>query len=385
MASLQARHSRACGASYRGKFRPADLNEGCTCKPTFYIAVAKDGKVVKQPVGRNRRHADSQLKIVAGKVAEDTYEPVRNIPFDRWADEWLRGLEVSENTKDDYTTTIALYAKPTFGRKVVRRLGADDVRRFNELTREKCPSDTTRAKHLGNLKVCLNDAIRSGYANSNPADKVKPPRARDREAGYFEDGELAALFPELRDGLYRTLFQVALSTGMRQGEIVALQWGDIDFAANLIHVRRSYTNGRLSTPKSGSVRHVAMTPELITALGNWKNEVGDPTNEQLVFPGSSASGYLSTSTLTKRVLYPAMERAGIDRIGPTGEARTFHSLRHSFARVALENGKDLYWVSAQLGHSSYRITEKVYAHFSMSANRAQAAGLEGAFAGAFAA
>jgi integrase len=73
-----------------------------------------------------------------------------------------------------------------------------------------------------------------------------------------------------------------------------------------------------------------------------------------------------------------MSRAGIDRPGPTGEDRTFHSLRHSFARIALEHGAEISWVSRHLGHSSIAITER-YAHWARAARKRQAERLYGAF------
>jgi integrase len=74
-----------------------------------------------------------------------------------------------------------------------------------------------------------------------------------------------------------------------------------------------------------------------------------------------------------------MKRAGIDRVGPTGEKRTWHSFRHTYARVALEHGAPIFWLSRQLGHSSVQVTQDVYGHWSRSARKAEAAKLQGAF------
>lgn len=62
-------------------------------------------------------------------------------------------------------------------------------------------------------------------------------------------------------------------------------------------------------------------------------------------------------------LYPAMERAGVPRLGPTGEKRTFHSFRHTFAKRALEEGRQITWLSRHLGHSSLKVTDEVYGHW----------------------
>jgi integrase len=64
-----------------------------------------------------------------------------------------------------------------------------------------------------------------------------------------------------------------------------------------------------------------------------------------------------------------MARAGVPRVGPTGEPRTFHSFRHTFARVALEHGAELTWLSRHLGHSSTAVTDRVYGHWSRAARK----------------
>jgi integrase len=81
----------------------------------------------------------------------------------------------------------------------------------------------------------------------------------------------------------------------------------------------------------------------------------------------------------KTILYPAMKTAGIPRIGPTGTMRTFHSFRHTFAKVALENGRPLAWVSRHLGHSGIAITDRVYGHFERAAQKREIEALAGAF------
>jgi integrase len=98
-----------------------------------------------------------------------------------------------------------------------------------------------------------------------------------------------------------------------------------------------------------------------------------------VLPGETRSGYLNTRVILRRELYPAMERGGIPRIGPTGEKRTFHSLRHTFARVAIENNRPVFWLSKYLGHSSLDVTSNVYGHFEPATRRREADAMAGVF------
>jgi len=98
------------------------------------------------------------------------------------------------------------------------------------------------------------------------------PRAAKKESAYFANDELPHLFDKFADGVYRTLFLVALKTGMRQGELLALTWGDIDLSATVIRVRRTYTDGHLGTPKNHERRDVDLTSDLVDLLGSWWGE-----------------------------------------------------------------------------------------------------------------
>ena len=157
-------------------------------------------------------------------------------------------------------------------------------------------------------------------------------------------------------------------------------WGDIDLHNAVIRARRSYTDGVISTPKNHERRDVDLTADLVELLGSWWGECGRPiANQVIVFPGESASGHLSGSNLLRRCLYPAMARAGVARLGPTGEPRVFHSLRHTYAKRALENGVQITWLSRHLGHSSLKVTTDIYGHWERAERKAQAARLEGVF------
>ena len=96
----------------------------------------------------------------------------------------------------------------------------------------------------------------------------------------------------------------------------------------------------------------------------------------LVFPGEDS--YLSPTVVLNR-LKAAMKRAGLPRVGPTGEARTFHSLRHTFAKLALENGRSIAWLSRHLGHKTTSITTDTYGHWEVKAAKAEAEAMAGVF------
>ena len=386
MASLQARHSRSCAL---GKpWTPLErATEGCTCLggPTYYVVVREGMMLHRERAGKNRREAERALTKIQAALDEGEFRAHRNVKFIAWTEEWLDGLERPKRiTVSGYAETME-YAKEVFGEKPVRRIDPADIKRFLAHLRATGMSDSTRAKHLRVLGACLESAVRSGCAGLNPVrfiPRQERPQAKDktRESAYFTDEELPRLYREIPEGVFLVLFKTALMTGMRQGELLALTWRDVDLISGVISVRRSYTARAIDTPKSfTSKRNVHLPSELVDLLGRWWGECGQPGEDKLVFPGAGRGGYLSAETLTKRVLYPAMERAGIPRAGPTGEKRTFHSLRHTFARIALENSRDVPWLSRHLGHSSITVTIGIYGHFDRHGHRRQVEALEGVF------
>jgi integrase len=355
---------------------------GCTCRPTFYVVVHHDGKLVRERVGRNRREAERMRDKRSVEVDESAYAPPKKVRFSEWADQWRESLERKSSTKDSYRSTVD-YAKRVFGDRLVTRIQPGDVSRFNQVLRAAGLSDSTRAKHLRVLGACFASAVEHGVASQNPVRRLprsERPRPARKESAYFEQDELPRMFSEIPSGLYHTLFALALKTGMRQGELLALTWDDVDLQASIIHVRRSFTGGRTTTPKNHERRTVDLTGDVVGMLGEWWGECGSPVAPNtLLFPGEGTSGHIAPTTLTRLSLYAAMRRAGIPREGPTGERRTFHSLRHTFAKRALESGRQITWLSRHLGHSTLNVTTDTYGHWERAERQREARQMEGVF------
>src|SRR5207249_6098414 len=127
------------------------------------------------------------------------------------------------------------------------------------------------------------------YADSNPVRELPPsqrPRPDRKEAAYFENDELPLLFPHLQDEPYRSLCLVALKTGMRQGELFALRWCDVDLEQAVARVRRTYTGGLVSTPKNRERRDVDLISDVVELLSSWRQTRSMSLDDSLVFPGA---------------------------------------------------------------------------------------------------
>ena len=163
MASLQARHTRACAT--RKPWTPfAVATIGCTCQggPTYYVVVREGVKLHRERVGKNRKTAERALTKIQAQTDDGAYVPQLNIRFKAWGDQWRRSLrKPKENTRRGYASTI-VYAKKAFGEKDVRRIGTADICRFLELLRAEKVGESTQAKHLRVLGACFNSAIAHG-------------------------------------------------------------------------------------------------------------------------------------------------------------------------------------------------------------------------------
>jgi integrase len=152
----------------------------------------------------------------------------------------------------------------------------------------------------------------------------------------------------------RVPIALAAYCGLRQAEVLGLQWGDIDWARGTAEIRRTQRRGVFSKPKSKASRRTIELPRpLIDELKRWR-QVCAKNEHDVVCP--SVTGLLmQASALLQRGFYPALERAGIRRV-------RYHDLRHSWASNLLEAGANIADVSRDLGHANVYITLKIYAH-----------------------
>jgi integrase len=155
------------------------------------------------------------------------------------------------------------------------------------------------------------------------------------------------------------LFLLLARTGMRIGEALALEWGDIDFAGRFITVRRSVTRGRISTPKNGKTRRVDMSLQLtdtlkahMTASKIKGMALGLGALPSYVFT-NELGGVIDAHNWRNRVFTKALAKAKLRAI-------RIHDLRHTYATLRISKGDSITDVSSQLGHYSVKLTLDVY-------------------------
>lgn len=163
-----------------------------------------------------------------------------------------------------------------------------------------------------------------------------------------------------------SLLLCAVRTGMRQGELIALQWSDIDFRGQFIEIRRTWRRGRLSDTKNHKIRRVELSPQLLDHL----RELYDTQQLEASMSGNRAPEWVFVTPSRTRYddsnlrlsFNHVLMRAGIRRV-------RFHDLRHTYASLMAEAGAPPKYVQEQLGHSSIQVTMDVYSHLFPSGNR----------------
>jgi len=277
--------------------------------------------------------------------------------FEDAAREWLRYIEHDRkrrvSTVIDYKRLVNGELVPEFGPLAVEALTPERIDRYRaRLVAEGRLTARSVNKRLVVLHGILARAQRVYGLRDNAADMVdRQPERRSGDFLVLTPAEVEALARNATNEQDATLFRVAAFTGLRLGELRALRWGDLDFGNALIHVRRSYTYGTLTTPKSGKVRSVPLIDQAARALNALSRRERFAAADDLVFPNSTG-GHLDDSRLRRRFVV-ALRAAGL-------QPMRLHDLRHTFGTLAVQ-AFPLSDVKGFMGHADIATT-MIYVH-----------------------
>jgi integrase len=218
-------------------------------------------------------------------------------------------------------------------------------------------SNGSRAKIRNIMHAIFNHAIRWEWYSQNPITRVRQSAKRSRIPIVLSIVQIQALLENLREPV-RTMVLVDISTGLRIGELLALQWRDLDFENLEISVTRSISVQHIGDCKTEASRKpVPMDAEIAESLWRWRHNSGYPMPEDWVFASPAKNGKQPywPGTLYRAHLAPAAKAAGIP--GKIG----WHTFRHTFATLLKANGEDVKTVQELLRHATSAVTMNVYA------------------------
>jgi integrase len=349
----------------------------------YAIVYYVGGKQKWETIGPSRREAERALTARKREVDTGTWREPSSETLASYAERWLAHRDparvggggrtrLSPSTFEGYRLNLRRHVIPRLGERTLSSLRTDDVDRLiAELEADGKAPGTVR-NVIVPLRKMLADAVRQGLLIANPAARADLPPAQDFAGKEIptEHAEairraLVALAPPdpLRrepDLFFVCLFDVALGTGLRLGELRALRWRDVDRERRLIRVERAYSRQELRRPKTESgVRSVPLFQSVDAAfreLAARAVERGRYAPDELVF-GSMRGTPLQPSNFRQRVWDPAVRRAGVE-----GEDYRFHDLRHTCVSRLVGAGADVKLVQAVAGHANPLITLKRYSH-----------------------
>lgn len=328
---------------------------------------------------RKLSEANKAMRDKRYEVEHGIFSKEQNIILDAWFYEWLelyKAADCKASTLNLYKNVYDRYIKKEFGKKQVKSLRADIIQRFiNKAAGEYSKSVASTINFL--LYDSLRQATRNGIIAKNPMENTTPPK-------YKESGKKKALTAETerifldaaKESNYYPLYRLASLTGMRIGEVLGLQWQDIDFDKGEIHITHTmcYTPEQgqyLDTPKSAASRRIIPMEkhsEVFEILKDWRRKqryqrlqagkYWKPLDgmENIVFTSNHGTPHYDMNVRTDQRKIVALLKAN----GVEIDTCTFHTLRHCFATRCIENGMDPKVLQALLGHSTFAMTMDLY-------------------------
>jgi integrase len=323
-------------------------------------------------VGESRKELAKRLaKAIAdrdkGVVFDDQGLTVR-VYLDRWLTDAVRGT-VRESTFYRDKCLVDGHLKPSLGRMKLKNLNAMHLQRLYRDKQDSGLSGSTVLKVHQILYKALKQAVKWDLIPRNPADNVKAPAPSSKRMRPLSAPEARRLLEAARGDRLEALYVLAVHTGLRQGELLALAWDAVDLEAGVVSVRKTLTrNGgkvALGDPKTKrSLRTVRLTADAVEALkhhaarqGDEIRAAGDLYDDQgLVFAGEGGN-LINPSNLRQRSFSPLLARASL-----ADKGITFHGLRHTCASLLFQRNLHPKLVQDLLGHASVSITLDTYSH-----------------------
>ena len=311
--------------------------------------------------GLTRRAAEARMRELMGEVK--AAGPVTDVlTIGEVGRRYLAHLERAGrklSTRTAVESVLRVHLEPFFGERAIGTVKHEDVADLMALMEGKHVGPKSIRNYVGTLSALYRFAMhpRRRWATVNPCEGVELPAAPDHvEVRYLELGQIDALVQHAEPGPYqpldRVLYRMAAMTGIREGELIALRWQDVDWAASAIRVRSNYVLKKFGTPKSKrSSRAVPMADEVAGELDRFHKAQGEPADHLLVFGDPLGGTPLDKAALLRR-MRKALKAAGLDT------TRRFHDLRHTFGTQMAAAGVPMRTLQEWMGHKDIKTTER---------------------------
>ncbi|MBR3237226.1 MAG: site-specific integrase [Oscillospiraceae bacterium] len=347
------------------------------------------GKPVRKSIyGKTQKEIRQKMQKALVEVDEGIYTEQSKITLKQWMETWLAEFTgaVKDSTRTSYRQHMNNHIIPALGAVKLSELTPAACQKFiNDLSRVKGLSAKTVKNVHGVLHHALKQAVRLGYMRMNPTEACTLPRIEKAKIEPLDTPEIKRLLDVLGDDVYSDLLRVDIFTGMREGEILGLQWSCVDFDRGTITIEKQLSRPRVkgeeyrfTSLKNDKPRTVQPAPFVMQILKRQRRrqaeqriQVGGAWDDcgfpDLVF--TSETGKYLNYTIVLRHLKKALEVAGLPE-------KRFHDLRHTYAVSSLQAGDDVKTVQENLGHHTAAFTLDQYGHVTESMRQASAQRME---------
>lgn len=332
---------------------------------------------VSLPSGKRKTVYGKSRQEVASKLADALQDLKKGIlpandrqTVEQYLTSWLGMVkhQVDASSSLAYRFHMQRVIK-AFGKVPLSKLTPDLLERFYAKKLDEGLAPTTVNTMHGVLHHALEDAVRLDIIPRNVTKRVKPPRFEPKPKNALTEEQAQVLLQAAKGERLEALYFFALSTGMREGELFALEWRDVDFARGEVHVRQGLQNTGhgyiLDLPKTKrSRRTIAVNTAVLEVLREHRvrmdaerqvmGELWESAHD-FVFPNHFGR-HKQPSVFLQKEFSRVRSRAGL----PT--TFKFHDLRHTFASLMLTRGVHVKVVSEMLGHADIGITLRIYGH-----------------------
>ncbi|HNW19702.1 MAG TPA: tyrosine-type recombinase/integrase [bacterium] len=288
-------------------------------------------------------------RLAKGEPIELAQKKEIKIPnFQDFSDKWMKTYVATNNKPSEQGQKKCMINKhliPFFGRAPLNKISAMQIEEFKSKKQSDGLSNKSINNILGILGKCLKTAQEWEIIDKIP--KIKPLKVAPKDPVYLNENDYNRLLEQAKNkGLFYEMLLFTLRTGVRIGELLALEWPDIDFNERVVTIKRNIVNGYVGSPKNNKYRRVYLANDLFNILSARRK------NKGLIFPDINGN-YQSRSSCRHR-LERLCSQANLKKLG-------WHGLRHSFASQLATNGVSLKTIQELLGHSDLKMVQR-YAH-----------------------
>ena len=324
----------------------------------------------KNVTAKTQAECKEKLQVLKEKCGRTTDRLKPDMPFGDWIDFWYQNFskpKIRPTTQECYENRIYNHIIPEIGKIPLCKLTQNDLqqfyarlkkggrRRLTEFYGEGLSDRMVRSCHTS-CRTALEKAVTEGLITANPAIGCRLPPKKAKEMQVLTQDEIQRFLIQAHEEGYYEFFLLELTTGMRRGEILGLQWKDLNFSTGELHIRRQVVKKGaqtlISKPKTkSSIRTLILPPDMLDILAEHKKNA----TCEWVFPSPVKEGEPRNPASLYGKFQKILKRAQCKKV-------RFHDLRHTFATMALENGMDIKTLSAMIGHISAETTLNIYSH-----------------------